>query len=130
MALIRNLFILFTITLFSVASMFLGLYNYNPYDASPSQYLNFYISFFFTVSGISSLTYYFVKIKLNKEKVIYSPFWPSVRRGLLSGLCLTTLLFLKGVRLLDWWVGISALIILALIELFFQTKRPSVKTHK
>ncbi len=126
--LIRNLFFLFSVTLFAAASTVLDIFNYNPYQASQSAFINFYISFCFAVAGIASIVIYYLKIKYFKDKAINSYFWPSVRQGFLFAAALTLLLLLKGLRLLDWWVGIPLLIAVVLLELFFQTNRGI--THK
>jgi hypothetical protein len=128
--LIRNLFFLFSVTLFAAASTVLNIFNYNPYLSGADVFINFYISLCIAVAGILSIVIYYLKIKYFKDKAINSYFWPSVRQGLLFSTAITLLLLLKGLRLLDWWVGIPLLIAVVLMELFFQTNRGLIHKQK
>lgn len=119
----RNLFYLFFITIFSILSIILCISNYNPYKINLIQFVYFYSSFFVTVAGILSIIIFYIKIILQKKETIYIHFWPAVRQGLIISLGLSVLLILKGLKLLDWWVGIPIIVIILLLELFFQTKK-------
>jgi hypothetical protein len=119
----RNLFFLFFITIFAFLSVILCISNYNPFKTSLIQFIYFYSSFFVTVAGISSIIIFYIKIVLQKKETIYIHFWPAVRQGLIVSLGLSVLLILKGLKLLDFWVGIPIIIIILLLELFFQTKK-------
>lgn len=123
MTLLRNLFFLLAVTVFALASTVLCLFNYNPFKSDLPIFINFYASLFLALAGILAIVIYFLKTKLIKNNVGVILFWPSVRQGLLVSLALTTLLALKGLKILDWLIAISALIIAVLFELFFQTKR-------
>ncbi len=128
--LIRNLFFLFSITLFAVASVVLDIFNYNPYKSNVSVFINFYISFLIALTGILSIVVYYLKLKIGKDKSIYSYFWPSVRQSVLISSSVTLLLVLKGLKLLDWWVGVPLVIAIVLLELFFQTTSRNIKKQK
>ena len=119
----RNLFFLFTITLFGIISLVLCIYNYNPYLIGVPQFIYFYSSLFISLIGILSIIIFYIRVALSKKETIYVHFWPSIRLAFIVSLSLTSLLILKGLNLLDWWVGIPLIIIAALIELFFQTKK-------
>lgn len=119
----RNLFFLFFITVFAFLSLILCISNYNPYTINLIQFTYFYASFFTTIAGILSIIIFYIKIVLQKKETIYIHFWPAVRQGLIISSGLTIILILKGLKLLDWWVGIPIIIIILLLELFFQTKR-------
>lgn len=123
----RNLFFIFTVTLFAFASLVLDLFNNNPYQSGPSVFINFYISLFLTFTGICSLAIYYLKIKTRRDKIIYLIFWSSVRQGAIVSLGITSLFVLAGFKVLDWWIGISVLIVYSLLELFFQTKKTRIK---
>lgn len=128
--LIRNLFFLFSVTLFAVASTVLDVFNYNPYNSGTGVFINFYASFCIGLAGILSIVIYYLKIRLSKDKSIYSYFWPSVRQSLLVSMGITLLLALRGFKLLDLWVGIPLMIVVVLLELFFQTNTGSIKKQK
>lgn len=128
--LIRNLFFLFSVTLFAVASTVLDIFNYNPYQSGTGVFVNFYVSFWLGLTGIISIIIYYTKIRLSKDKPIYSFFWPSVRQATIFSAAVTLLLLLKGLKLLDLWVGIPLLIAVVLTELFFQTNTGTTKKVK
>jgi asparagine N-glycosylation enzyme membrane subunit Stt3 len=128
--LIRNLFFLLSVTLFAVASTVLDIFNYNPYKSNLSVFINFYTSFFIGLTGILSLIIYYTKLKIKKDKSIYAYFWPSVRQSALVSFSVTLLLMLKGLKLLDWWVGLPLVVSIILLELFFQTTSSNIKQQK
>ena len=123
----RNLFFLYSVTLLAVVSTIINVFNYNPYEATPGELANFYISFFVAFGGIMANIIYFLKLKFLKDKTIYHYFFPSVRQGLFISLAATIILFLKPLHVLDWWVGLPLVIAVGLLELFFQTVSPSKK---
>lgn len=119
----RNLFFLFFITVFAILSLILCISNYNPFKISLIQFIYFYSSFFLAIAGTLSIIIFYLRIVLQKKETIYIHFWPAVRQGLIISLGFSILLILKGLKLLDWWVGIPIIIIILLLELFFQTKK-------
>jgi len=130
MKLKRNLFALFSLTIFSLASILLCTSNYNPFDGNVGEFIQFYLSLFFSILGVSTLIIYFSKMKIDHSKSIYSFYWPSVRQGTFLALYLTILFFLQGLRLLDYWIAIPFGIIIVLLELFFQTKGSTLKNKE
>ena len=121
MKLARNLFFLFTLTVFALASVVLDTVNYNPYQSDNAVFINFFISLFFSITGITAFVIYFSKIQLSKEKNINTYFLPSIRQGLLVSLGVTILIVLRTLQILDWWVAGPMVIAIVLLELFFQT---------
>lgn len=119
----RNLFFLFAITVFAFASVVLTLFNYNPNTSNQTVFLNFYGSLLIMLTGVFSLTLYLLKNKNAKNETVYHIFWPSVRQGLFIGICLTTLLYLQGTKVLDPLITVSIIIITILLELFFESKK-------
>ena len=119
----RNLFFLFCIEVVALASTVLCAFNYNPYTAAPYQFVFFYSSIFFTFMGIVALSIFYLKIGISKKETIYVHFWPSLRQAIFISAAFTALLILRGLRLLDMWVGIPLALIILLLELFFQTKK-------
>ena len=117
----RNLFFLLSITLFATASLVLDIFNFNPFKASSKELANFYISFFISIAGIFSILIYIVKFKLFRNKTIYQYFWPTIRQSLLVSASITVIIFLKGLKILDLWVAIPAVLSIVLLEFFFQT---------
>ncbi|MEK9156496.1 MAG: hypothetical protein AAB360_04380 [Patescibacteria group bacterium] len=126
----RNFFFLFTVTLFATTSVFLDLFNYNPYQADFKIFLNFYLSFLLSLGGILALVMFYLKYRYLKTENLSKFFWVSVRQGLIISLAATILLLLKNFGLLDWWIGASFTIVIILLELFFQTKNKNVPKAK
>ncbi|MEI8143663.1 MAG: hypothetical protein WCG48_03555 [Candidatus Berkelbacteria bacterium] len=122
MDLIRKLFFLFSITALAVASTAVSIFNYNPFVSSPAQFANFYISFFVAVAGVTTCILFYIKTKI-MTVAEEQHFWPSLRQGIFLSACATALLYLRGMRLLDWWIAASSVIITVLLEAYFQTKQ-------
>lgn len=129
MKLARNLFFLFTITVFAFASVILDIFNYNPYQSNNSVFINLFVSLFFAIGGIFSFIIYFTKLKLSKDKNINAYFFSSVRQGILIAIAVIVLLVLRTLQILDWWVAGPTIIAIVLLELFFKTNAP-LKKHK
>ena len=127
MALLRNLFFLFSLTVLAVASTVISIFNYDPYQSDQAIFVNFYVSLFASLAGIIAIALYFIKSRVSKEKTIYNHFWPSVRQAALFSLAVTAALLLSSLDILDWLTGISLLIVTTLLELFFRTKKVKVQ---
>jgi len=121
--LIKNLFYLLSITLFAIASTILTIFNYNPFKSGVDVFIYFYLALFFAIGGILSLIIFWIKYYITSNQTVYNQFWPSVRQGFLVSLAIIMLLFFKGLKILDWWIGIPIVIVCLLFELFFRTKR-------
>ncbi len=119
----RNLFFLFAVTTFAVASVVLSVFNYNPYQANSVALIDFYISFLVALAGIGTIIIYYAKIKLAKNETVYSFFWPSVRQAFFISIAVTALLYLQSLKILDWLIGISIVVVSVLLELFFESRR-------
>ena len=120
---IRNLFFLLSVTVVALAALVLNVFNYNPYFASNVELGYFYVSFWLTMSGLSAIITIYIKSRKDKTEYAKKHFWPSVRQGLFIGAALTALLLLRGMNILDWWVGAPTVFAIILLELFFQTKK-------
>lgn len=126
----RNLFFIFSVTIFAFASLILDIFNYNPYISELPIFINFYISLFLSLSGIFGLFIYFIKIKFRKGIWSNEPLLSSIRQGAFFSIAMVGLLILQGMRVLDWWVGVPIVIAIFLLELFFQTSSPKIKHQK
>jgi ABC-type Fe3+-siderophore transport system permease subunit len=127
MRLARNLFFLFTVTAFAVASVILDTFNYNPYEANNRMFINFFVSLFFAVAGIAAFIVYYTKLRVAKDKSINAYFLSSIRQGLFLSAAFTLLVVLRTLQILDWWVAGPTVIAVILLELFFQTNSPLKK---
>lgn len=122
MTLIRNLFFLFSMTVLALASTAISIFNTNPFTASAWQFVNFYASLLIALAGVLTCIVFYVKTKVTKSKDESSHFWPSLRMGIILSFFATSMLYLKSVGILDWWIAISAVIVAFFLEAFFLTK--------
>ena len=127
MRLARNLFFLFTVTVFAIASVILDTFNYNPYEATTPMFINFFASLFFSIAGIAAFIVYYTKLRVAKDKSINAYFLSSIRQGLFVSAAITLLVILRTLQILDWWVAGPMVIAVILLELFFQTNSPLKK---
>lgn len=127
MKLARNLFFLFTITVFALASVVLDTFNYNPYNSSNNVFVNLCVSLFVAITGISTFIIYFIKLRMTKDKSASMSFLPSIRQGLLISIGFIILIVLRTLQILDWWVAGPMIIAVILLELFFQTNTTAKK---
>lgn len=123
MTTVRNLFFLLSITIFAIATLVLTIFNYDPNMADGSIFTQFYISLLISLTGIIALIILFLRYRFSKNNLFLKNFWPAIRQGFFVAAALTLLLFLLGLKVLDSFVGISFLIVIILLELFFQTKK-------
>jgi len=122
-----KLFFLLTVTLFSLATLILTLFNYNPFKAETSVFVIFYLSLFVTLSGVIVFFILFIKSRVSTTPIM-NVFWPSIRQSMLISLATTLLLLLQGIKILDLWVGVPLAIAILLLELFF-CRSKFKKTH-
>lgn len=123
MTILRNLFFLFAITIFTITSTILAVYNYNPFSSNISVFMDFYISFFFALAGIIAIAIYYIKSRKTKSEDAAKHFWSTVRESCFISLAVTVILALQGLKMLDLLVGSSVIIVTVLLELFFRTKK-------
>jgi len=125
MSIVRNLFFLITATIFGLVSTLLCVYNYNPFQSDKAVFINFYTSLAVGLGGLFAILIYAVRSRRSKSQSTGIYFWSSTRQGLIISLAISTILLLKGLKILDYLVGGSVVVVLILIELFFQTKKQS-----
>lgn len=124
---VRNLFFLFTITVFASTSTVLAIFSYDPFASGNSVLINFYVSLLVALVGVISLAFYSIKTKFSKIESQDKIFWPSIRQSIFIALPLTVILYLQGLHILDWLIGISIIVVAVLLELFFESKKKESK---
>jgi len=118
----KSLFFIYSILVVAFATFVIVLNNYNPYQSAQLIFVLFYFSLFLFLTSLISLIIFYTKIYVFKNSMIYALFLPSLRQSAIISAGIVTMVLLQGLRLLDFWVGIPLLIVIILIELFFQTK--------
>lgn len=115
-----KLFFTAAVSLFALATLFLTLFNYNPFRVGLSVFIVFYLSLLVSLTGISTFVILFVKSRCIPDRLSGKYFSPAIRQALLLSLIITALLLLKGLNILDLWVGIPLAVAIILLELFFR----------
>ena len=115
------LFFNISIFLFSVASVLVAVANNDPTSSRPEVFVYFYGSFFVACWSAITLLIFFIKSRFNNQ-ILLGAYLPTLRQAMFASLSLTIILFLQGIKIFDWWVGISIIISLILLELFFESK--------
>ena len=118
----KSLFFIFSITVVAIATFVIVINNYNPYETGQLIFSIFYIALLIMLTGVFTIVIFYSKIYIFKNSMIYALFRPSLRQGAIISIGIVSTMLLQSLRLLDFWVEIPLLIVIVLIELFFQTK--------
>jgi hypothetical protein len=103
----------------ALAALVSVIYFVNPTrDEFLSQTL-FYISFFFSITGIATLFLFWLRRTFSKNNDVQECVGVSFRQGALVALSVCALLILQSFRLLVWWDGGIVVAGVLLIELWF-----------
>lgn len=105
-------------TLVSLVSFVSIILYTDPYTASLTTHLSFYSTLFFWTSGVFILIGIFLRKILKLDQTGQS-IWVSFRQGLLLGVLVACSLMLQSQFLLYWWVIISLVLFLAVVEMIF-----------
>ena len=109
-------------SLVALAALVSVVYFVNPTsDAVLGQTL-FYISLFFSITGIATLFLFWLRRTFSKNKEVQENVGVSFRQGALVAISVCALLILQSFRLLVWWVGGMIVVMILLIELWFLSR--------
>lgn len=127
MTLKRNLFYLFTVTLLGFGVWLSLLFHTDPTYADILTWLTFLGSLFLWLSGFLAFILFYFKLALVNHETVYNLLPSSVRQSAEISLIIVGLLALQALRVLGWWEGGLYVLVILLIELFFQTQPLAVK---
>jgi hypothetical protein len=109
-------------SLVALAALGSVIYFVNPTsDAVLGQTL-FYISLFFSITGIATLFLFWLRRTFSKNKEVQESVGVSFRQGALIAIAVCALLILQSFRLLVWWDGGIIVAGILLIELWFLSR--------
>ena len=108
-----------TAFLFLICTLTL-LFFTSPFEASTAIIVFFYICVAGFVFSLFSLILY--TLHRNQDNPNYSRMGVSLREGLLLSLFVVSTLLLSASGLLNWWMGLSLLLVLSFIEISFLVK--------
>lgn len=121
-----QLFMLFSLTLVSLGTWIILVFNYNPFTSDNFIISTFWCSLFLWLCGILTFGLFFLRIQYSNREIIYSHLPISLRHSILITACLVGLLFLKSISVLTWWVTLMFVMVVLLLELFFRTKKVEI----
>lgn len=119
MSLSRYLTIMGIGTAIAAASWVMVLLFLDPQSSGMVGHALFFVSFFLTMFGITSIVGYMARRIFQRREVPFKLVAISFRQAILLGLLLTGSLFLQSRHLFTWWTSLLLLTFLTLIESFF-----------
>ena len=109
-------------TLVALAALGLVVYYVNPFrDGILGQTL-FYISLFFSITGLATLFLFWIRRKFANNETVFLNVGVSFRQGMLVALAVSLMFLLQSFQLLVWWDGGLIIVGALLIELWFLSK--------
>lgn len=109
-------------TLVALAALGLVVYYVNPFrDGILGQTL-FYISLFFSITGLATLFLFWIRRKFANNETVFLNVGVSFRQGMLVALAVSLMFLLQSFQLLVWWDGGLIVVGALLIELWFLSK--------
>jgi hypothetical protein len=109
-------------TLVAVAALGLVVRYVNPFrDGILGQTL-FYISLFFSITGLATLFLFWLRRKFANNETVYLNVGVSFRQGMLIAFATVALFLLQSFQLLVWWDAGLVIAAALLVELWFLSK--------
>lgn len=101
------------------------LTNFDP-DQSPNNvFYLLYITIVLFVTGLLSITIYWLKVKIIRKNIIKQYLTSSIRQAFLISVALIILLILYTFGVLSYWDAIPIILAFFFLELFFQSEKIS-----
>lgn len=117
------IFSIFIVSLVSIGTWLMILFNYNPYKSDIVTIIAFYTSLLLWVTGIFSLIGSYIRTKTINHDLIQSDLFAVFRQSLFISLAFVGILIMQTLKVLTWWDGILLVLAILLLELFFRTKK-------
>ncbi len=92
----------------------------DPYNAGLIVHIAFYLLLFLTIAGLTSIVLIFLRYRFIKS-VLRNQLDVSLRQGCLVAVLFTSTLLLQVNGLLVWWVAITLVLFVIVLESFFNT---------
>ncbi|MDI6778527.1 MAG: hypothetical protein QMD77_05080 [Patescibacteria group bacterium] len=106
----------------AVSALGLVIYSVNPLrDGILGQAL-FYVSLFFSITGLATLFLFWLRRRFANNETVYLNVGVSFRQGMLVALAVCILFALQSFRLLVWWDAGLVIVGALLVELWFLSK--------
>lgn len=122
MTLKRNLFIIFSGTLLAFGFWLTILFQTDPTYADILTWMAFFAALFIWLSGFLTFIIFYIKVNFYNHEIIYSLLPATARQSSEIALVVVGLMILQTLKVLGWWEGGLFILVIFLIELFFQSK--------
>lgn len=123
MALKLYLFSLVCTLLLALFLLLLLFFSVNPFLAPVWIIILFYLTFFLIWASTFALVGFYLKVWATNREVIFAHLLPTLRQAIFMSITITGLLFLKQIGVLNWWIGGMLALSMALVELFFRSRK-------
>ncbi|MEN8252293.1 MAG: hypothetical protein ABFQ53_01810 [Patescibacteria group bacterium] len=109
-------------TLISFTALCSVIFLTDPIDIGSIALVLFYLTFFLTISGTSVLIFTWLWRKMASDVFTLGEVGMAVRQGVLVGILITIIVFMKQIDILLWWTALIVMGIVFLVELYFITR--------
>jgi hypothetical protein len=109
-------------TLVALAALSLVIYFVNPFQDGILGQTLFYISLFFSITGLATLFLFWLRRKFANNETVFLNVGVSFRQGMLVAFAVAILFLLQSFRLLVWWDAGLVIAAALLVELWFLSK--------
>jgi len=109
-------------TLAALGALGVVVYYVDPFRDGVLGQALFYISLFFSITGLATLFLFWLRRRWHANEVVYQNVGVSFRQGMLVALAVSGMFVLQSFRLLLWWDAGIVIAGVLLIELWFLSK--------
>jgi hypothetical protein len=109
-------------TLIMVSALCAVIFLTDPNDIGNIAFVLFYLTFLFSVSGISVLVLTWIWRKMASDMFTFGEIGMALRQGFLLGGLMTILVGMQQMQILVWWNALLVVGFGFLIELYFLTR--------
>ncbi len=117
-----RLFYIFSGTLIAFGIWISLLFHTDPTYADILTWLAFMASLLLTITGFLGLIIFYIKVSFFNNELVYVLLPSSLRQSLEIGLMVIGILSMQALKVLGWWEAGLYILVLVLLEFFFQTK--------
>lgn len=130
MSLVRFIVILSIGTVLSWGTWVIVLMTLDPQTGGVITLAMFYLSLWLGLLGTITIIGFFLRVWLEKESVFFRQVATALRQATVISSGAVLALLLQGARWLNAWSGVSLILLVILIEVFFLAGQSSRPTHR
>ena len=103
-------------------AFFLVFINIDPYKATNSGFISFFVSLFFALLGSLMIFFFYTRMKFGVRGIVFSNLIIAFRHALLLSIIIIALLGFQALRVLTLWDGVLFALSILLIEAYFRAR--------